>query len=312
LIEIGMRPYLPLNGLRAFEAAARHLSFKKAAEELHVTPAAVGHQVKRLEDNLGVALFRRLNRALQLTPAAEASLADIEEGFDKLSAAVDRLRTRETKQVLTATVAPSFAAKWLIPRLDRFRADHPGVSVRMDTSLTELDLEREGIDVGIRFGDGHYPGLRIDRFMDECLIPVCSPALSNGDTPIHSPGDLKRHSLLHIEGDTSDRSFSGWSDWLKAANCTEVASTPGPRFTQSIMAVQAAIEGQGVALAPNSIVADDLQAGRLVRLFQDLAGTRTNYGWYIVSPVSLADREIVKAFRKWIISEARGNVVPSS
>jgi LysR family glycine cleavage system transcriptional activator len=310
LIEAGMRPYLPLNGLRAFEAAARHLSFKKAAEELHVTPAAVGHQVKRLEDQLGVALFRRLNRAIRLTAAAEASLAEIEEGFNRLSAAVDRLRVRGTRQILTATVAPSFAAKWLIPRLDRFRAAHPGVSVRMDTTLTELDLEREGIDVGIRFGDGHYPGLRVDRFMEETLIPVCSPTLSNGDAPIRSPGDLGRHSLLHIEGDTSDPSWAGWPAWLKAANCTEIAATPGPRFTQSIMAVQAAIEGQGIALAPSSIVADDLRAGRLARLFEDLPSTRTNYGWYIVSPIGLADRETVKAFREWIMWEARDSVVP--
>ena len=305
-----MRSHLPLNGLRAFEAAARHLSFKKAAEELHVTPAAVGHQVKRLEDHLGVALFRRLNRAIRLTAAAEASLADVEEGFDRLSAAVDRLRTRGAKQVLTATVAPSFAAKWLIPRLDRFRAAHPGVSVRMDTSLTELDLEREGIDIGIRFGDGHYPGLRIDRFMEESLIPVCSPALSSGDAPIRSPGDLGRHNLLHIEGDTSDPSWAGWPAWLKAANCTEIAATPGPRFTQSIMAVQAAIEGQGIALAPASIVLDDLRSGRLVRLFKDLPGIPTNYGWYIVSPVSLADHKIVQDFRQWIISEAEGSVAP--
>jgi LysR family glycine cleavage system transcriptional activator len=294
----------PLNSLRAFEVAARHLSFKQAARELNVTPAAVGHQVKGLEDFLGIPLFRRLNRALRLTEAGQASLPELREGFAKLAGAVETLRRREARSVLTATVAPSLAAKWLIPRLHRFRAAHPEISVRLDTDLKELDLIRDGIDLGIRFGAGSYPGLRADRLMGEQLNPVCSPALLDGPAPLHTPEDLRHHTLLHIEGETCDVTWADWAMWLRAANCPHVASAGGPRFSQSLMAVQAAIAGQGVALAPLSIVADDLADGRLVKPFADMPGHPTAFAFYIVSPRDLAESPKVAAFRNWVLAEA--------
>lgn len=293
-----------LNSLRAFEAAARHLSFKKAAEELNVTPAAVGHQVKGLEQFLGMQLFRRLNRALLLTEAGQACLPELREGFGKLASAVETLRTRDTRSALTATVAPSFAAKWLIPRLYRFRNRWPEISVRIDTDLEELDLSQAGIDVGIRFGSGSYPGLRVDRLMGEELIPVCSPNLIESSGSLQTPEDLANHTLLHIEGETADAAWADWSMWLQAAGCSHIEAIAGPRFTQSIMAVQAAIEGQGIALAPTSIVADDLAAGRIVQLFTDIPGYPTNFAYYVVSPREIADNLKVSAFREWIREEA--------
>lgn len=300
----------PLNGLRAFEAAARHLSFKKAAEELNVTPAAVGHQVKGLEQFLGMQLFRRLNRALLLTEAGQACLPELREGFGKLASAVETIRARDTQSALTATVAPSFAAKWLIPRLHRFRSIWPEISVRIDTDLEELDLLRAGIDVGIRFGAGSYSGLRVDRLMGEELIPVCSPNLIKSSSSLQTPEGLGNQTLLHIEGETADASWADWSMWLRAAGCSHVDAISGPRFTQSIMAVQAAVAGQGVALAPYSIVADDLAAGRLVQLFTDIPGYPTNFAYYVVSPLEIADSPKVTAFREWIREEADRRPAP--
>jgi LysR family glycine cleavage system transcriptional activator len=296
----------PLNSLRAFDAAARHLSFKKAAQELNVTPAAIGHQVKGLEEYLGLQLFRRLNRALLLTEAGQACLPELKEGFDKLLGAVETLRARDPRSVLTATVAPSFAAKWLIPRLHRFRSDWPDISVRIDTDLEELDLVRAGVDLGIRFGAGIYPDLRVDRLMGEELNPVCSPALVKGRSSLRAPDDLCRYTLLHIEDETNDVTWADWSMWLRAAKCSAAEAAAGPRFTQSIMAVQAAIEGQGVALAPMSITADDLAAGRLVKPFADIPGTPTTFAYYVVSPREVADTPKVSAFREWLLAEAGG------
>lgn len=294
----------PLNSLRAFEAAARHLSFKKAAEELNVTPAAVGHQVKGLEEFLGIQLFRRLNRALLLTQAGQACLPELRAGFGSLASAVETVRTWEAQSVLTATIAPSFAAKWLIPRLHRFRNKWPEISVRIDTDLEELDLLQAGIDVGIRFGSGHYPGLRVDRLMGEELVPVCSQRLIESSGPLQTPEDLASQSLLHIEGETADTDWADWSMWFKVIGCSGIEATVGPRFSQSIMAVQAAMEGQGIVLAPYSIIADDLAAGRLIRLFEDVAAYPTGFAYYVVSPLEIADNLKVSAFREWVREEA--------
>lgn len=297
------RPLRHLNGLRAFEAAARHLSFKKAARELSVTPAAVGHQVKLLEDFLGVRLFHRLNRALLLTDAGLAALPDLQEGLDKLAAAVEAARAGGPRAVLTVTVAPSLAAKWLIPRLQRFRAAWSDISVRIDTALEELDLVQEAVDLAIRFGAGRYPGLHVERLMGERLLPVCSPALLRGADPLERPEDLRRLTLLHIEGETRDAAWPGWVAWLNAAQCSAVDGTAGPRFSQTLMAVQAAVAGQGVALAPLSAVLDDLADGRLLRLFPEVPASPTGFAWYLVSPPSLAESPKVTAFRDWVTAE---------
>lgn len=293
----------PLNSLRAFEAAGRHLSFMKAAHELNVTPAAVGHQIKKLEQHLGMQLFRRLNRGLILTDAGRACLPGLTEGFGTLTSAIETITARDSQAVLTITVAPSFAAKWLIPRLDRFRAVRQDIAVRIDTDLREIDLASAGIDLGIRFGSGQYPGLRVDRLMSEEIIPVCSPALLHGRSALRAFKDLKKFTLLHIEGETKDIGWANWPAWFRAMHCNEVDGETGPRFTQSIMAVQAAIEGQGVALAPSSIVAMDIAEGRLMRLFTDVKGIPTEFAYYIVSPKSVSGNPEVAAFREWMIQE---------
>ena len=295
-------PLPPLNALRAFEAAARHLSFKKAAEELHVTPAAVGHQVKALEDFLGVQLFRRLNRAVMLTDAGQACLPELREGFGKLASAVERLRARDGRGLLIASVAPTFAIKWLVPRLDRFQAAHPEITVRIVTTMAVVDLVRDGIDVAIRFGPDVERGLRGEILFGEEVIPVCSPRLMDGPHPLRRPDDLRHQTLIHLEGETADRSWPDWETWLGAAGVPDVDQIHGLRVTQSIVAAQAAMDGQGVALIGRTCFLDDLAARRLVRAF-DL-GFPTEYAYRVVSPETMFGQPKVVAFREWLRSEA--------
>jgi LysR family glycine cleavage system transcriptional activator len=295
-------PLPPLNALRAFEAAARHLSFKKAAEELHVTPAAVGHQVKALEDFLGVQLFRRLNRAVMLTDAGQTCLPELREGFGKLASAVERLRARDGRGLLIASVAPTFAVKWLVPRLDRFQAAHPEITVRIETTMAVVDLVRDGIDVAIRFCPDVERGLRGEILFGEEVIPVCSPRLMDGPQPLRRSDDLRHQTLIHLEGETADRSWPDWQTWLSAAGVPDADQIHGLRFTQSIAAAQAAMDGQGIALIGRTCFLDDLAARRLVRPF-DL-GFPTEYAYRVVSPETMFDQPKVVAFREWLRSEA--------
>lgn len=294
----------PLNSLIAFETAARHLSFKKAANELNVTPAAIGHQIKNLESYLSVQLFRRFNRGIELTNEGTAMLPELSTGFDLLLRAAEKVRAGNARTILTITVAPSFGAKWLIPRLARFHAEHQDISVRIDTDPRELDMEASGLDIAIRFGSGQYSRHRVDRLMGEVLIPVCSPRLMNQSEFLASPKHFSEYNLLHIEGETLDAHWADWSSWLRAAGCADVDGKTGPRFSQSLMAVQAAIEGHGIALAPMSIVAEDIEQGRLLRLFEHIEGIPTGFAYFLVSPASVADKREVEVFRDWLVSEA--------
>ena len=299
----------PLNALRAFEAAARHLSLTRAAEELHVTPAAVSHQVKSLEDYLGVKLFRRTNRSLLLTDAGQASLPGLREGFDRLAEAMEAVRATDECGPLTVTVPPSFGAKWLVARLERFTAKHPGFDVRLDASMRVVDLVREGVDLAVRYGAGDYPGMRVDCLLDEVAIPVCSPALVTGDRPLREPADLCGHTLLHYTA-PYDESFPDWAMWLRAAGVTTCDLGRGPTFSMASMAVQAAIDGQGVALVGDVLVADDIAAGRLVRPFE--LSFPVKFAYYVVSPLASADRPRVAAFREWLLEEARAIRTPAA
>jgi LysR family glycine cleavage system transcriptional activator len=293
----------PLNALRAFEAAARHLSITRAAEELHVTPAAVSHQVKGLEAYLGVQLFKRANRSLLLTDAGQACLPGLHEGFDRLAEAMEAVRAGDESGPLTVSVPPSFGAKWLVTRLDRFRQANPGYDVRLDASMRLVDLLREGVDIAVRYGAGHYEGMRVDRLMDEVAIPVCSPRLLEGDAPLRVPADLCRHTLLHHTAPYQDDSYPDWRMWLQAAGVDSCDLSRGPTFSLASMAVQAAIDGQGVALVGSVLVADDIAAGRLVRPFE--LSFPVNFAYYVVCPVVTADRPRVVAFREWLLEEAR-------
>ena len=293
----------PLNSLRAFEAAARHLSFKKAAEELHVTPAAISQQVRQLEDHCGVELFRRLTRALRLTEAGQAALPPLRDGFDKLAEATDAMRAEGRAGVLTVSVAPSFGAKWLVPRLDRFRAAHPEYDVRIDASDALASFAGDGVDVALRYGRGHYRGLKAECVMAEVAFPVASPRLVAEGPPLRRPLDLRHHTLLHVQWKMEDDTLPNWRMWLKAAGVEGVDPERGPRFTIESMAVEAAIAGQGVALASGALVEADLAAGRLVRPFPPSGGEATAFSYYLVYPEARAGDPKVRAFRDWVRAE---------
>jgi LysR family glycine cleavage system transcriptional activator len=286
-----------LTALRVFEAAARHLSFTRAAQELNVTQAAVSHQVKALEDWLGLKLFHRLNRSLLLTDAGQAYLPTVREGFERLIEGTDRLHRRDRGGTLTVTAVASFVAKWLVPRLGRFQARYPEIDVRISTEVRMVDFTREEFDMGIRYGGGSWPGLRIDHLMAEDVFPVCSPDLLVGPHPLTEPADLRHHTLLH------DEMREDWRMWLLAAGVQGVDPTRGPGFSQSSTVIQAAIQGLGVALGRSVLVADDLAAGRLVRPFEFSLPTR--YGYYVVCAPTAADRPKVAAFRDWLLGETK-------
>lgn len=292
----------PLNALRAFEAAGRHLSLTRAAEELHVTPAAVSHQIKSLEDYLGVKLFRRLNRALLLTDAGQACLPGLRDGFERLAEAVEATRLQIARRALNVSVAPSFGAKWLVPRLDHFYADHPGTDVRIEASTRLVNPLREDIDLCIRYGRGDYPGLHVECLMADEVIPVCSPKLLNGPKPLRTPADLRHHTLLHADLPFKD-GYPDWRTWLAAAGETNLDVERGPRFTMASMAVQAAIAGQGVALAGRVLVEDDITGGRLVNPFEVRFPVR--FAYYVVCPEAIVNQPRVAAFREWLKAEAK-------
>ena len=297
-----MRRLPPFNALRAFEAAARHLSFYAAAEELRVTPAAVSHQVKALEDDLGVKLFRRFNRAVVLTREGRACLPGLREGFDRLAESMERVRRRDRTATLTVSVAPSFAAKWLVLRLDRFREAYPHIDVRIDASMHLVDFTREDVDVAIRYGRGRYPGLEADLLLRNEVFPVCSPALMEGPHPLRQPENLRYHTLLHDDTAISDASSPDWPMWLRAAGVTGIDATRGPRFNNASVALEAAIAGRGVTLAMSVLAAADLASGRLIKPFA--LAFPVDFAFYVVAPRASADTPKVKAFRRWLLDEA--------
>ncbi len=298
------RPPPPLNALRAFESAGRHLSFTKAAAELNVTPAAIGHQVKALEELLEVPLFRRLTRALRLTDAGQAALPTLRQGFDKLAQGVEQMRAQRESRTLTISVSPSFGAMWLVPRLERFRSRHPDIEIRIDGTDRRVDLARGDADVALRYGPGGYNGVRVDWLFGQVNTPVCSPALLSGEHPLRQPDDLRHHTLLHIDWKDAEAS---WRMWLLAAGLHDIDPTRGPRFTMENMAVQAAIDGHGVALVGDMLVADDLAAGRLVRPFDPSLSTPLTFSYYLLSAKDSAEQPKVEAFRDWLLEEARAS-----
>lgn len=293
----------PLNGLRAFEAAARHLSFSRAAEELFVTPAAISHQIKGLEDYLGVSLFRRMPRAVMLTEAAQQILPLVSEGFDKLAQAAAVLKESEATGVLTVTSAPTFAQKWLLEHLDDFAATHPDINVRLDARLDTADFERDGVDIGIRLGAGKYPGMRVDQLFDEQVVPVCHPKYLEGANALKRPEDLKHHTLLHVDWGNINAPFPDWHMWLTSVGVDDVDYTRGPVFTVEGMAIAAAVRGTGIALASTYAIQDELANGQLMVPFDRRLTSEISY--WVVAPERSADQPKVKAFREWILKHAQ-------
>lgn len=298
-----MKSLPPLNALKVFEAAARHMSFTKAAEELHVTPGAVSQQIKTLEDFIGGRLFRRTKRALLLTDAAQASLPILREAFDKLEEAARILTARGDSRRLTVSVAPSLAAKWLVPRLDRFQEKNPEIEVWISADMEVVDFAVDDVDLAIRYGGGVYPGLEVELLMEESILPVCSPRLLTGERPLRTPADLAFHPLLHDGSpDQEELSSPNWAMWLKAAGVAGVDAKRGAKFNQSSLVIEAAVAGKGVALAKSTIALADLEAGRLVAPF-DLT-TPSSFSYYLVHPASKSRSAAVKSFKKWLREEA--------
>ncbi|HLZ05596.1 MAG TPA: transcriptional regulator GcvA [Bradyrhizobium sp.] len=288
-----------LNGLRAFEAAARHLSFTLAASELNVTQTAISHQIRRLEEELGIRLFVRKNRALALTPQARDYLPGVRAAFNDLRLATDRLLRKDDDKVLTVSTLASLAAKWLLPRLTAFQEAHPGLDVRITTSTALVDFKSGDVDAAIRYGRGHWPGLRAEWLMADEVFPVCSPALIAGNRPLRMPEDLREHVLLHTSGNGDD-----WRQWLTAAGLpADISKLRGITFDMAFMTVQAAIDGIGVAMGRTSYVQDDIAKGRLVVPF-DIA-LPADAGFYLVTPEGAMEPPKLKAFRQWLLTSAK-------
>lgn len=290
--------------LRALEAAGRHLSFTRAATELRLTPAAISHQIKELEDQLGVELFLRTSRTMQLTPAGEIIHAATTEALVALTRAVARAQKTRGGTRLRVTASASIAAKWLVPRIDVFMERWPEIDVRIDISSNVRDFDRDDIDIAIRWGTGDYEGMRSDRLFDNTIFPVCSPRLLQSRRPLNEPRDLLRHMLIHIAWSGQGITWPDWRMWMLAAGIKDFDDGPGLHFTESGPAIQAAIDGQGVVLGDSSLVADDLAAGRLIQPFALSIKGPAQFAYYIVSPKETAGDQLVSAFREWVLEEA--------
>ncbi|WP_445571910.1 transcriptional regulator GcvA [Pseudomonas sp. E102] len=289
-----------LNGLKAFESAARHMSFTQAALELNVTQTAISHQIRRLEGELGVRLFLRLKDGLALTDEGRAYYPGVRSAFHELRHSTETLLDSVHNSALTVSTLVSFASKWLLPRLASFQEAYPNIDVRVSASTDMVDFRKGGTDAAIRYGTGDWKGLRADWLMSDEVFPVCSPKLLVGPNALKAPGDLPHHTLLQVSGMTRD----DWSLWLGAAGQPS-ALAEGSRLTfdLAMMAVQAAIDGLGICIGRSTYVDDDLKAGRLVAPFA--LRLKSDFGFYLVTPVETAHSKKVEAFRAWLIDSTR-------
>ena len=288
----------PLSALRAFEAAARHMSFSKAADELHVTPAAVSHQIHALEQDLGVRLFHRMNRSIELTASARVLLPGLTEAFAGIQSSVRRLQAHNDTGTLTVTASPSFTAKWLVLRLHRFQEQCPEIDVRISATDAVVDLTKGDYDIAIRYGAGRYPRLEVELLLKNEVFPACSPQLLATGPPLRTPQDLPAHALIHDQAVERDPLAPTWRMWLKAAGVNHVPAATGLSFNNMHLALDAAIAGHGVVLAQSTIAAADLAAGRLVRLFS--LALPDPFAFYIVTAPGALERPKVRAFRDWL------------
>lgn len=282
-----------LAALRAFEAAARHANFSRAAEEVHVTHGAISHQVRALEEELGVALFARHGKRITITPEGERFAATLRKALGEIAAAADALRADARQQRLTITALPSFAARWLSPRLGRFIEQHPELEVMLQSSNQLTDFTREQVDIGIRFGMGRYPGLTVEKLMGDYYYPVVSPRFNGGRLP-RTPRDITQSTLLRCEGEP-------WTPWFRAAGLDALEPTGGLVVQDSSVVVRAAAEGQGIALARHSIALSEIESGAVVRLF-DIAIPCPHAYFLVCLPEALRKPQ-VRDFRAWLLDE---------
>ena len=291
-----LRRLPPLNALKAFEAAARHESFTRAAEELCVTQGAVSHQVKALEAELGVKLFNRERQRLIITGAGRDYLGVVRDAFDRIAVGTERLVQRQSSGVLTVSTSPDFAAKWLVHRLGRFAEAYPDVDLRVSATMHHVDFAREDVDIAVRHGDGNWPGNDVTRLSPEQLFAVCSPKLLSTRHRLSKPSDVLKFPLLHLDDRTA------WAKWLEVAGFAAAELSQGPVFNRASMVIDAAVDGQGIALARTTLAAWDLISGRLVRPFSDTLPLSKTY--WIVCPKATSLLPKITMFRDWLLGEA--------
>ncbi|WP_152222945.1 transcriptional regulator GcvA [Pseudomonas sp. SCB32] len=298
------RSFPGIRSLRTFEAAGRHLNFTRAAEEVGLTPAAVSHQIKELEDQLGLALFTRTSRSIQLTPGGALLLEAATESLDLLRRATVRARrlSRSSEQ-LRVSLTARFATHWLLPRLPAFRALHPGLKLSFDVSDELRDFAVDDVDLAIRFGSGHYPGLRAERLFDTLIVPVCCPSLLTEGPPLREPRDLLAHTLCFVDCETEGAPWPDWARWMAAAGVEDFDSSSCVAFDDTSHVVQAALEGGTVGLADRALVTRELEQGLLVQPFELGVPVAENYAYNLVYPQASADDPRVTAFRDWILGE---------
>ena len=292
----------PLNSLRAFEAAGRHLSFSRAAKELCVTPAAVSHQVKALEDLLGVPLFRRMTRGVMLTDEGRAYLPGVTEGLDRLAEASGRIARQGLAGRLVVSAIPSFAMRWLLPRLPDFHERYRDLDMDVEATVQRVDFGRDDVDIALRYGRGGWSTVHAEVFLQETVFPVCSPKLLSGLDALRTPADLKHQTLLHDSQIKTDESWIAWTRWLDLFGVDGVDVERGPRFSDSTMMLEACAAGHGVAIGRESLCEADLAQGRLVRLFG--VEKPADYDYYFVCAAGMVDRPKIAAFRGWLFEMA--------
>ena len=301
-----------LRSLRAFTAAAQRLSFSKAAEDMGVTPAAISHQIKEIEDQLRVTLFIRNSRSMVLTQEGEILATAARESLETLGRAIKRVKRLENRNQIKVSASPSIGAKWLVPRLDKFLEIAPNADVRLDVTSSLVDFERDDIDIAIRFGEGRYPGMDAQLLFRDIVFPVCSPSIITREAPLNHPRDLLKHKLIHLDYEIQSSPWPNWKMWMAAAGIKDFDDRSGLHFRQTSLTVQAAIDGMGVALGDSNLVADDLAAGRLVKPFELALRTPPQFAYYIITPRNAAPNPLVGLFRDWCLKEAHETEAASS
>jgi LysR family glycine cleavage system transcriptional activator len=284
----------PLNSLKSFEAAGRLLSFTDAAKELNVTQAAVSHQIKVIEDFLGIALFDRYPRRLALTEQGKTLLPEVIEAFDRVSLAVAAISREQFSNVLSVRLAPSFAAKWLSPRLKYFWLQYPEIDLRLYHTHNAVDFEREEIDIAVTYGKGDWPGVVVEKLLSLDFFPVCSPSFMSNDKPLTDLGNLRYYALLH------DADYECWGDWLRLVGIDDIDANRGTVIDDTNVLIQAAIDGQGIAIGSTTFVEDLLESGRLVKPFD--VTLVNEFAYYVVYPEAHLKNPAVRAFKEWLLN----------
>ncbi len=293
----------PLNSLKAFEAAARHLSFSKAAAELNVTPAAISQQIKLLERFLDVLLFKRKNRQIILTKSGKRLLPSLSEGFNLITAAVNSIQNYHEDEPLTITAPPAFVSKWLIPKLNGFNQRHPKINVRIDSSKRLIDFDTETVDVGIRFSYDEDNTLDSTHLFSLDVIAVCSPTLIKQKHPLNKASELANYTLLNYAERYKDDTWPDWEMWLSTMGIKGVDASHAILFNQKEMVLQAAIEGQGIALTTSIVAENDIRSGRLIQPFN--FSMPIQFSYFLVTSHQKSKLKKVKLFKQWIIEQAQ-------